>query len=211
LDRDGIRRGAVISRHGAEVAQARARRKTMFANILSRYWWMTLLRGVIWVVFGLIVFVQPGISLVSLTLMFGAFAFVDGVAAIVTGFAGRHEHEQWWTLLLLGMCGIGIGILTFLSPGLTALALLFYIAAWAMITGVLEIITAIRLRKEITGEFWLALSGILSLAFGLFVVARPGAGALALLWLIAFYAIAFGVTLILLSFKVRGFVKHAAA
>jgi uncharacterized membrane protein HdeD (DUF308 family) len=183
----------------------------MLANILSRYWWMMLLRGVIWVLFGLVAFVQPGISLVTLALMFGAFAFVDGVAAIVTGFAGRHEHEQWWTLLLLGLCGIGIGVLTFLSPGLTALALLFYIAAWAMVTGVLEIITAIRLRKEITGELWLALSGILSLAFGLLVVARPGAGALALLWLIAFYAIAFGVTLIMLSFKVRGFARHVPA
>ena len=182
----------------------------MLANILSRYWWMTMLRGVIWVLFGLVAFVRPGISLVTLTLLFGAFAFVDGVAAVVTGIGGRHEHEQWWILLLLGLCGIGVGVMTFLSPGLTALVLLFYIATWAIVTGVLEIAAAIRLRKEITGEFWLALAGILSVAFGLFVVARPGAGALALLWLIAFYAIAFGVALILLSLKVRGFVKRLA-
>jgi uncharacterized membrane protein HdeD (DUF308 family) len=183
----------------------------MLAKILSRYWWMTLLRGVIWVLFGLVAFVRPGISLVTLALLFGAFAFVDGVAAVVTGIGGRHEHEQWWLLLLLGLCGIGVGVMTFLSPGLTALVLLFYIATWAIVTGLLEIAAAVRLRKEITGEFWLALAGFLSVAFGLFVVARPGAGALALLWLIAFYAIAFGVALILLSLRVRRFVKHVAA
>jgi uncharacterized membrane protein HdeD (DUF308 family) len=182
----------------------------MFANILSRYWWMTLLRGVIWILFGIVVFVQPAISLVALTVLFGAFALADGIAAIVTAVSGRHEHENWWVLLLVGLAGIGVGLMTFLSPGLTALVLLFYIAAWAIVTGVLEIVAAVRLRKEIEGEFWLALAGVLSIAFGVMLIARPGAGALSVLWIIASFAIAFGVSLILLAFRVRGFVNRLA-
>jgi Short repeat of unknown function (DUF308) len=94
----------------------------MLANILSRYWWMTLLRGVIWVLFGLVVFSQPAISLVTLTLLFGAFALVDGIAAVATAIGGREEHENWWVLLLVGLCGIGAGVVTFLMPAVTALA-----------------------------------------------------------------------------------------
>jgi uncharacterized membrane protein HdeD (DUF308 family) len=182
----------------------------MFANILSRYWWMTLLRGVIWILFGIVVFMQPAISLVALTVLFGAFALADGIAAIVTAFSGRHEHENWWVLLLVGLAGIGVGLMAFLSPGLTALVLLFYIATWAIVTGVLEVVAAVRLRKEIEGEFWLALAGVLSIAFGVMLIARPGAGALSVLWIIASFAIAFGVSLILLAFRVRGFVNRFA-
>jgi uncharacterized membrane protein HdeD (DUF308 family) len=183
----------------------------MLANILSRYWWMTLLRGVIWVLFGLVVFSQPAISLVTLTLLFGAFALVDGIAAVVTAIGGRQEHENWWVLLLVGLCGIAVGVVTFLTPAVTALVLLFYIAFWAIGIGVLQIVAAIRLRKEIEGELWLILSGILSVAFGVLLVARPGVGVLSVLWLIAFYAIVFGVTLIFLSFRVRGFVNRVTS
>ena len=114
----------------------------------------------IWIVFGIVLFTQPLISLVALTLTFGAFALVDGIGNTVSAIGGRRENEDWWVLLLAGLCGIGAGVLTFFIPGLTALAVLFYIATWAIATGLLEIVAAFRLRKEIEGEFWLALSGL---------------------------------------------------
>jgi len=181
----------------------------MFSNILSRYWWMTLLRGVISILFGIAIFAQPGISLVTLTLIFGVFALIDGVGNVVSAIGGRNENENWWILLLAGLAGIGVGILTFFNPGITALALLFYVAAWAIATGLLEIVAAIRLRKEIEGEIWLILAGLLSVAFGVMLMARPGLGALSVLWLIAGYAIAFGVILIALAFRTRGLVRTA--
>jgi uncharacterized membrane protein HdeD (DUF308 family) len=182
----------------------------MFSNILSQYWWMTLLRGVIAILFGVLLFVMPGVSLLSLTLLFGAFVLVDGIGNIVTAIGGRREHEHWWLLLLVGLLGVGVGLLTFWSPGLTALALLFYIAIWAIASGLLTVVGAIRLRKEIEGELWLILAGLASVAFGVLVVARPGAGALSILWLIGAYAIAFGLLLVIFAFRARGFAKRVA-
>jgi uncharacterized membrane protein HdeD (DUF308 family) len=183
----------------------------MFANILSRYWWMTLLRGVISILFGILIFAQPGISLLTLTLTFGVFALIDGAGNVVSAIGGRNENENWWILLLAGLASVGVGILTFFNPGITALALLFYVAAWAIATGLLEIVAAIRLRKEIQGEFWLILAGLLSVAFGVMLMARPGLGALSVLWLIGGYAIAFGVILIALAFRTRGLVQSVKA
>jgi uncharacterized membrane protein HdeD (DUF308 family) len=183
----------------------------MLARILSRYWWMTLLRGVVWLLFGIAIFAQPGISLVSLTLTFGFFALADGAGSVATAIGGRKEHEDWWVLLLMGLVGIGVGVLTFMRPDVTALGLLFYIAIWAIATGLLAIVAAIRLRKEIEGEFWLGLSGLASLFFGVALMARPDAGALAVLWLIGGYAMAFGALLIVLALETRGFVKRTTA
>lgn len=183
----------------------------MLADILSRYWWTTLLRGIISIMFGIALFALPGISLLTLTLLFGAFAMADGVASIISAFGGRREHEHWWVLLLAGLAGIGAGVLTFFNPGLTTLVLVFYIAIWAIATGLLEVVAAVRLRKEIEGEFWLALAGLVSVAFGVMLMARPSAGALALVWLIAGYAIVFGSILIALSFRARRFVRRMAA
>jgi uncharacterized membrane protein HdeD (DUF308 family) len=129
----------------------------MLATTLSRHWWMTLIRGLIWIVFGIVIFTQPLISLVTLTLTFGAFVLADGVGKMVTAIRGRQGNEDWWVLLLAGLCGIGAGVMTFFIPGLTALAVLFYIATWAIATGLLETVAAIRLRKEIEGEFWRSL------------------------------------------------------
>jgi uncharacterized membrane protein HdeD (DUF308 family) len=171
---------------------------------------LLVLRGVAAIIFGVLTWVLPGISLVSLVLLFGAYATVDGILNIWVAFAGPREEESWWVLLLWGLVGIGVGILTFTHPDLTALALLFYIAAWAIATGVLEIVAAIRLRKVIEGEWWLILAGLASVVFGVLLMARPGVGALAVLWLIASYAIVFGVFLLLLAFKVRGFVRKIA-
>ena len=143
-------------------------------------------------------------------LLFGAYALADGVLGVWTAVAGRKEHEDWWVLLLWGLVGVGAGFLTFLVPGVTALALLFYIAIWAIALGVLEIVTAIRLRKEIEGEWLLVLGGLASVVFGVLLMARPVAGALAVLWLIAAYAVVFGVILVILAFKARTFGKQLA-
>lgn len=183
----------------------------MLANILSQYWWVTLLRGVLWIAFGIVVLAQPAISLVALTLMFGAFTLADGVAGVVSAIAGRKEHENWGVLLLAGLCGVGVGLLTFASPAVTALVLVFYIAIWTLTTGVLELVVAIRLRKEIAGEPWMALAGVASIAAGAYLIARPGVGALAVLWLIAGYTIVLGATLVALAFKTRGFLTRLGA
>jgi uncharacterized membrane protein HdeD (DUF308 family) len=180
------------------------------AAILHRTWWVLLLRGLAAIAFGILTWVLPGISLATLVLLFGAYSMADGVLGVWTAIAGRKEHEHWWVLLLGGLLGIGVGVLTFFAPGLTALALLFYIAIWAVATGVLELVAAIRLRKEIEGEWWLILGGLASVVFGVLLMARPGAGALALLWLIAAYAVVFGVLLVMLAFKARTFGSQVA-
>src|SRR5262245_3817514 len=181
----------------------------MLADVLSRYWWTTLIRGVIWVLFGIVAFTRPGISLFTLTLLFGGFVFIDGIAHIVSAFGGRREHERWWVLLLTGLAGVLVGVLTFMNPGMTALALLFFIAVWAIATGFLEIVAAVRLRHEIRGEGWLVLAGLVSIAFGASLLFRPMTGALAVLWVIGAYALVLGIVLIVLSLRARGFVPRA--
>ena len=174
-----------------------------FSSMLRRSWWLLLLRGIVAVLFGLTLWLEPGISLSALVLLFGAYCLVDGIFSLWTAIAGPRDNESWWLLLLGGLVGIGVGILTFMSPGITALALLFYIAIWAIVTGVLEIVAAIRLRKEIDNEWMLLLAGLVSVAFGVLIAARPGAGALGVLWVLGFYAIVFGVLLLILAFRVR--------
>jgi len=166
---------------------------------------MFLLRGLVAIAFGILTWFQPGISLAALVLLFGAYAMVDGLFGVGAAIAGRAEHQHWWLLLIGGLLGIGVGALTFLAPGITTIVLLLYIAVWAIATGALEIMVAIRLRKEITGEWLLVLCGLASVAFGVLLVAQPGAGALALLWLIATWAIVFGILLVSLAFKARAF------
>jgi uncharacterized membrane protein HdeD (DUF308 family) len=175
------------------------------ASVLSRNWWLLLLRGLVAIAFGILTWMQPGISLSALVLLFGAYSMVDGILATWGAISGSHNHDFKWVMLLEGLLGIGVGFLTFVAPGITALALLFYIAIWAIATGVLEIAAAIRLRKEIKNEWLLILAGAASVLFGTLLAAQPGAGALALLWLIASYAVLFGVLLVILAFKTRRF------
>ena len=167
-------------------------------------WWVLLLRGLSAILFGVLAYVWPGLTLVTLVLLFGAYALVDGVFSIFGSLAYRKEYEDWWLVLLGGLVSIAVGIITFIQPGITALSLLFLIGAWAFTTGILTIISAIQLRKEIDNEWLLILSGIASVAFGILVFALPGAGALSVIWLIAIYSIFVGVLLIILAFKVRG-------
>jgi len=180
-------------------------------SVLFRNWWVLLLRGAAAIAFGVLTLTMPQVSLAALVLLFGIYAIADGLLAVWMAIAGRADNEQWWVVLLWGLVGIGAGILTFLVPQLTALALLFYIAIWAVATGMLQIVMAIRLRREIRGEWVLILAGLASVAFGVLLVANPGAGALAVLWLIGAYAIAFGVLLVVLAFKARGMLNQAKA
>ena len=171
--------------------------------LLSRYWWVLVLRGVVAVIFGLVGLAAPGSTLAVLVFAFGAYALIDGVAYGVAGLGGRHVTDDWWMVVLHGVLGIVVGALMLASPGLTAVALLLYVAAWAIVVGVLQIVAAIRLRRELTGEWWLVAGGTLSVLFGLLMVRDPGAGALTLLWLIALYALAWGVALIVAGLAVR--------
>jgi uncharacterized membrane protein HdeD (DUF308 family) len=180
--------------------------RQLATNLCDR-WWVLLIRGIAAIAFGVLCFANTGLSLTTLVLMFGAYALVDGVFGIVAAVAGRKEIEDWWILLLWGLVGIAVGILTFANPEVTAIALVFYIGAWAIVSGVLQIVLAIRLRKEIEGELLLGLAGLLSIVVGGLLFARPGAGALAMVWVIGSYAIAFGLVLSILAFRVRGFGK----
>jgi uncharacterized membrane protein HdeD (DUF308 family) len=179
------------------------------ANTLARNWWKLLVRGIVAISFGLMLWLLPGISLTLLVLFFGAFVLGDGIIGIWIAISGRKEYEDWWELLLWGLVGIGIGILTFVSPGATTLALVIFIAVWAIATGILQIVVAMRLRKEIEGEWLLILGGLLSVVLGILFMVQPGAGALALVWIIGTYTIIFGVLLVFLAFKMRSLRKLA--
>jgi uncharacterized membrane protein HdeD (DUF308 family) len=173
---------------------------------LARNWWVLALRGLCAITFGLLAFIWPGITLGALVLLYGAFALVDGILSIMAAiFKGQGSGTPWWALVLTGLLGIAAGVVTFAWPGITALILLYLIAAWAIVSGIFEIIAAIKLRKEIENEWWLALTGILSVIFGFMLMARPGAGAIAVVWLIGSYAIILGIFLLALAFKLKGF------
>ena len=177
------------------------------------HWWVFALRGVAAVIFGMLAFIWPGVTLAVLVLLWGAYALADGILALLASFRTDQDHR--WALLVEGVVGIAAGVATFAWPGLTALVLVYIIAVWALITGVLEVVAAIRLRQVIHNEWWLVLSGIASLLFGIALVVAPGAGALALIWLIGAYAIIFGVLLLGLAFRLRGMAhgrpSHATA
>ncbi|HEY7614662.1 MAG TPA: HdeD family acid-resistance protein [Gemmatimonadales bacterium] len=173
-------------------------------DTLSRNWWLVVLRGVLGIAFGIITFVAPAISLAALVLLFGAYAFADGVFAIASAVRRRGTTDRWWVLLLEGLVGIGAGLVTLFLPGITAIVLLYIIAGWAVATGILELVAAVRLRKEIEHEWLLALSGIASVVFGVLIALFPGAGALALVIWIGAYAFVFGALLVALGFRLRG-------
>lgn len=170
---------------------------------LSRNWWALVLRGVIGVAFGVMALTWPGMTWLVLTLFFGAYIFVDGVFALVSAFSGESHARNWWSLIVEGVLGVLVGAITFFWPGITALTLLYLVAFWAIATGAFEIATAIRLRREIEGEWALALAGVVSLLLGLAILIMPLAGLLTVVWLIAAYAIAFGTLLIVAGLRLR--------
>jgi uncharacterized membrane protein HdeD (DUF308 family) len=177
---------------------------------LTRNWWVLAVRGGVAVVFGIVALVWPGLTVLALVLIFGAYALVDGVLALYAALVDRRRTggQRVW-LAVEGVVGVLAAIVAVVWPQITALALLYVIAAWALITGVAEILMAIRLRQEIQGEWLLALSGVLSILFAIVAVVYPRTGALAIVWLIAVYAIIFGVDLLVLAFRLRRFHTQA--
>jgi uncharacterized membrane protein HdeD (DUF308 family) len=171
---------------------------------ITHNWWMFAVRGVVAVIFGVVALMRPGQTLQALVLVFGAFALVDGIFAMVAGIASYRYFERWWAVLLEGVVGVVIGLLTFFWPNITALVLLYFIAAWALITGIFEIVAAIQLRRVITGEWMLILGGLLSIIFGILLFVFPGAGAVSVIWLLGIYAIVFGVSELIFAFRLRG-------
>ena len=169
---------------------------------LARNWWLLLLRGIAAIVFGVLTFVWPGLTLLTLLFLYGAFALVDGILSLVAALMGGAPAPRWW-LAIVGVLGLAAGILTFAWPGVTALVLLLFIAFWAIATGVMQIVGAIKLRKEIDNEWLLIFCGVLSVLFGLILIVQPQTGALALVFLIGFYAILEGIGLVALSQRLR--------
>ncbi|HEU5348856.1 MAG TPA: HdeD family acid-resistance protein [Ktedonobacterales bacterium] len=180
-------------------------------TLLTRHWWAVGLRGLAAVVFGILALVVPGITLIVLIAFFGAYVLIDGVITAYLAIRGRETIRNWGWLLVEGIAGILIGILTFRWPGVTGLVLLAFIAAWAIITGIMEIFQAIELRRVINNEWLLILSGAASVIFGLLLIIFPGAGALALVWLIGIYAIIFGALLLVLAWRLRQMAQGAQA
>ena len=176
---------------------------TAMLEHMCRNWGWMALRGLVAVLFGIFAFIWPGLTLAALVIVWGAFAFADGILSLVEAFRVRDQGKPFWSLVIVGVIGVAAGIVTFLWPGMTAVVLLLFIAAWAFVMGIFQIVAAIRLRKEIDNEWLLGLSGVLSMVFGVLLFVRPGQGALALIWVIGAYAILFGILLIVLGFRLR--------
>lgn len=173
-------------------------------DMLARKWWLYVARGVLAIVFGALALIWPEQTKVALVLVFGVYALGDGIFSLVSGIAMHRYFNHWWAVLLEGVAGILVGLLAFLKPEITGLALLYFIAAWAVTTGIFEVVAAIQLRRLIVGEWAMILSGLLSIALGVLLFVFPGAGALSLVWMIGIYAILFGTTLIFLAIRLRG-------
>ena len=172
-------------------------------EVLSRNWGWVVLRGVVAILFGIVTLLWPAITIAALVLLFGAYALLDGPLMVVWSIADRRQESHWLMLIVGGLFGIAAGLVTFFWPGITAVALLVVIAAWAISTGIAMIAAAIQLRKVITGESRLVLAGLLSVAFGMILIVQPGASALAMVLWIGAYAIATGILMIGAGFRLR--------
>lgn len=172
-------------------------------QMLRENWWVLLLRGIAAIVFGVLAIALPGLTLFMLVITFGIYVIFDGVVEIWSGFTTRETNDRWWVDILIGLAGIIAGILIMSLPGVTAVVAIYFIGAWMVVMGILQIISALRVRAEIDNEWWLVLSGLLSVIVGLYFIAFPGDGAVSLVWLIGIYAILFGVILVVLAFRAR--------
>ncbi len=183
----------------------------MLIEAFKRHWWVPVIRGIAAIVFGIIAFAYPGLTVATLVLFFGAWVLIDGIFRVV-GAIGHHASDpEWGFHLVIGILGIIIGFLTFHAPQITALALITYIAAWALMIGATEIAVAIKLRREVKGEWFLILMGLASIAFAVMLLWNPLPGALALVWLIGCYAIVFGILGIFFGFRLRSLRTPLAA
>jgi len=178
--------------------------------VLARNWWALALRGVFAIAFGVIAFILPGVTLAALVLLFGVYALVDGVLAIVAGVRAAERHERWMPMLLEGIAGLLAGVLTLVWPAITAVVLLYVIGFWALVTGVFKVVSAVRVRRHLSGELVHGLNGVISVLFGLFLLVVPGVGLLAVVWWIAGYALFRGAMLMTLAFRLRHHAQHQA-
>ena len=180
-------------------------------HVLARNWWALLIRGIVAVIFGVLAFMWPGAATLAIGYLFGAYAFVDGIFAIVAAVRAAQAHERWWPFVLEGIVGIVIAGITWYDVGITLFAIYITIAAWAFVTGILEIVAAIQLRKTISNEWLLILAGVCSILFSILMVWHPFAAALAIIWIIAAYAIVFGIMMIALAFRLRSHLDKVPA
>ena len=171
---------------------------------LARWWWMFILRGLLAIAFGVLALLAPGLGIAVLVGLFAAWALIDGVTGLYAGIRSRQTDKSWWLEVLEGIVSIIAGLIALILPAFAAEILVILIAAWAIVTGVFEIWTAVRLREKIQGEFWLGLAGVASILFGVVLLAFPAAGVLSLVWLIGSFAIVFGVFLLILGWRLRG-------
>ena len=174
-------------------------------GLVARDWWVFAIRGIAALLFGILAFIWPETTLTVLVFLFGAYVLVDGVAlliALVRGDAAARRHA--WAVAIIGVLGIVVGVVTFAWPGLTALSLLYLVAVWAIATGVFQVIAAIALRRELEGEFWMALGGVASIVFGVLLIAFPGAGLITLVWLVGLWSVVFGVSSLGLAYRLHG-------
>ena len=174
-------------------------------GIFTRNWWVFALRGLLAIIFGLLALIWPEITIITLVILFGVFILLEGILNLVIGIASSETNRRWWVTLLQGILGIGIAILTFIWPDITAIILLYFIAAWALLTGFMQIFTAIQLRRMIEREWMMILSGALSIILAILLFVFPGESAISLVWLIGIFTIILGILLIILSFRLRKF------
>jgi uncharacterized membrane protein HdeD (DUF308 family) len=175
----------------------------LFMNQLAYNWWTVALRGALAIVVGLIAFFFPGVTLRVLVVMFGVFTLLEGMFLLVAGIRSRREYQRWWALILQGILSILIGIIAFAVPLATAIVLLYLIAAWAIVSGIIEISAAIQLRKQIEGEWALIMDGVVTILFGIFLIVLPGPGFLALIWMTGAFWLISGILLMILAFRLR--------
>jgi uncharacterized membrane protein HdeD (DUF308 family) len=175
----------------------------MMIEALKRHWWVPVIRGIAAIVFGIIAFVYPGITVATLVLFFGAWVLIDGIFRVVGAIGHRASDPDWGWHIVIGIVGIIVGLLTFHAPQITALALIIYIAAWALMIGATEIAFAIKLRREIKGEWFLILMGLASIVFAILLLWNPIAGAAAVIWLIAWYAVVLGILAVFFGFRLK--------
>jgi uncharacterized membrane protein HdeD (DUF308 family) len=173
-------------------------------GLVARDWWVFAIRGVAAIAFGILAFVSPETTLTVLVILFGAYVLVDGIALLVALARGDTlARRHAWSVGIMGVLGIVAGVITFLAPGVTALSLLYVVAFWAIAMGTFQVIAAIALRRELDGELWMALGGVVSIAFGALLIAFPGEGLISLVWLVGVWAVVFGVSSIGLAYRLH--------
>lgn len=180
-------------------------------SALAKNWWVFLVRGIFAIAFGVMAFAWPGITILTLVLLYAAHAIIDGATALGLAFSGHVPGRAWWAMILVGLVGILAGIGTFVWPGITVAILLAFVAMWAILRGIFEIVAAIHLRKHIENELMLGLAGVASIAFGVMLLAWPAAGLITIAWLIGANALVFGILSIALAVRLKGLSSRTGA